>query len=60
MEQEKTRRPRGQVLPLGDRSYGIRVQTRERGADGRYKTHYETISGVTERQAYKHKEKLLA
>jgi integrase len=57
---EKKRRPRGQVVPLGDRTYGIRVQTKERGPNGRSKTHYETISGVTQLQAEKHKERLLA
>jgi integrase len=57
---EKKHRPRGQVVPLGDRCFGIRVQTRERGANGRSKTHYETISNVTPLQADKHKEKLLA
>lgn len=60
MPQEKKHRPRGQVLSLGGRTYGIRVQTMERGAGGRYRTHYETISHVTARQAHKHKDKLLA
>jgi integrase len=60
MPEEKKRRPRGQVLPLGDRIYGVRVPTRECGPNGRFRTHYETICGVTKRQAHRYKDKLLA
>ncbi len=62
---EKTRRARGQVIPLdgGNRSkcraWGIRVPTKERGQNGRHSTHYETFHG-TDSQADKRREKLLA
>jgi integrase len=59
-EKEKKRRQRGQVIDLGDKTFGIRVPLKERGTNGRSKTHYETVRNMTEPQAYKHKEKLLA
>lgn len=57
---EKKRRPRGQVIPLGDRSFGIRVPLKERGPNGRFKTHYETLYDTTERKAEKRRDELLA
>jgi integrase len=64
MDGERKRRPRGQLIPLaGDRrtcrDWGIRVPLKERGANGRHLTHYETFRG-TEIQAQKRKDKLLA
>src|SRR4051812_47838034 len=64
----KHRRPRGQLVPLGSKpgyptgkqDYGIRVPLRERGTDGRNKSHYATLRCVTEPQAYKHKDMLIA
>lgn len=58
-------RQRGQVIPLdGDaqacRVWGIRVPLKEKGKDGRHRTHYETIRGKTELQATKYKDSLLA
>jgi integrase len=38
-------------MPLGNRSFGIRVPLKERGPNGRHKTHYETIHDTTERRA---------
>ena len=63
MDGERKRRARGQVIPLdGDRrtcrDWGIRVPLKERAANGRHQTHYETFHG-TELQAEKRKEKLL-
>lgn len=57
---EKPRRLRGQVIPLGDRSFGVRVPLKERGRNGRHKTHYETLYNTTEAKAEKYKEVLLA
>lgn len=64
MDGKRKRRPRGQVFPLdGDRrtchTWGIRVPLKERSANGRHLTHYETFRG-TEIQAEKRKDKLLA
>lgn len=57
---DQKRRPRGQVIPLGDKSFGIRVQTTERGPNGRPRTHYETLNHTTEVKAHKYKDELLA
>jgi integrase len=62
---QRKRQPRGQVIPLGSgnrrscREWGVRVPLKERGANGRHATHYETFFG-TENQAEKRKDKLLA
>ena len=63
MDGERKRRPRGQVIPLdGDsrscRTWGIRVPLKERGANGRHLTHYETFRG-TELKAEKRRDELL-
>jgi integrase len=68
MEDEKKRRQRGQVVPLGSRpghtgerqDFGIRVPLKERGQNGRNKSHYETIRNVTPFQAEKYLTSLLA
>jgi integrase len=62
MEEKKEAAPRkrGQVIPLGNRTFGIRVPLKEKGKGGRQKTHYETVRGMTPIQAEKYKEKLLA
>lgn len=63
---EKKRRQRGQVIPLeaGDRrmcrTWGVRVPLKERAANGRHKTHYETLYHTTEPKADKRKNELLA
>ncbi|MDQ3820683.1 MAG: site-specific integrase [Acidobacteriota bacterium] len=66
-EKEKKRRARGQVIPLGSQpgykpnrqDFGIRVPLKERGSNGRSRTHYETIHNVTESQAEGHRSHLL-
>ncbi|MDQ3820940.1 MAG: N-terminal phage integrase SAM-like domain-containing protein, partial [Acidobacteriota bacterium] len=67
-KKEKVRRARGSVIPLGPQpgykagrqDFGIRIPLKERGANGRNKTHYETLRNTTEREAYKYKDQLLA
>ena len=54
------RRPRGQVIPLGDRSFGVRVPLKERGPNGRHRTYYETLHDTTERKAERRRDELLA
>lgn len=66
MPDEKKRRQRGQVLPLeaGDRrkcrTWGVRVQTKERTSTGRCRTHYETLYGTTARKAEERRDELIA
>lgn len=68
MEEKEKRRTRGQVIPLGSQpgytgekqDFGIRVPLKERGTNGRNKSHYETIHNVTLFQATKHLNSLLA
>ena len=59
MAEQKQRR-RGQVIPRGNRCFGIRVQLKERGPNGRYLEHYETLRNTTELKAIKRKDELLA
>jgi integrase len=68
MQDEKKRRTRGQVVPLGSQpgyasgrqDFGIRIPLKERGANGRNKSHYETLRNATRFQAEKRLNALLA
>lgn len=57
---DKKRRPLGQVIPLGERSFGVRVPLKERGPNGRHKPHYETLHDTTLRKAERRRDELLA
>lgn len=67
-KKEKVRRARGSVISLGSQpgyppgrqDFGIRVPLKERAANGRNKSHYETVHNVTPFQAEKYKNNLLA
>lgn len=60
MSDESKRRRRGQVIPLGDKSFAVRVPLKERASNGRHLTHYEVINGTTELKAHRRKDELLA
>lgn len=58
--EERRRRPRGEIKDLGGGCFGIRVQLKERDAHGRRKAHYETVRDMTLNQVERYKDKLLA
>jgi hypothetical protein len=57
---EKRRRPRGQVIPYGGGKFRIRVPLKEKGPNGRARTHSEMLYNSTPLKAEKRRNELMA